>query len=125
MLSDSESASTDTRSDISFINRQTELRKLYREFRCAIDTINAPILPELGNDYDEYDEETQGFESDVALLVEEVNLMLSEIAEITSLLSRPRFARNNRVRYIKKQLDNLYRINANLKSRAEAVLDID
>lgn len=124
---DDQSMSTDLRSDVSFMNRQMELRRLYREFRSAIETINSVSQAEAPRPEDAEEEEYEhddAIDSDAELLLQEIELMQSETDEILSLISKPKFTRNRRVQHIKKQLIHLQRINASLKARAESLLDI-
>ena len=123
-----QTVSTDLRSDVSFMNRQMELRKLYREFRSAIDTINQVQATESSRDNSDNDvdqEDEDAVDNDVELILQEIELMQSETEEIISLISKPRFARNKRVQQIKKQLTHLQQVNDNLRVRAEALLDLD
>jgi hypothetical protein len=117
--------STEIASDISFMNRQKELRSLYRDFRSTIDTIQlAPPSP--GSEDDEYDEaeEPYGISNDLELLLGELEIMQTETDEIVALLGRPKFAKHMRVNSIRKQLHHLQTVNAHLRSRAEALLDV-
>ena len=124
---DDQSMSTDLRSDVSFMNRQMELRRLYREFRSAIETINNVSQIEAHHEDDSEEDEDEGqdtTDSDAELILQEIELMQSETDEILSLISKPKFARNRRVQHIRKQLIHLQRVNASLKARAESLLDI-
>lgn len=121
--------STDLRSDISFMNRQMELRRLYRDFKSAIDTINSVTPTETAVENSSADEEGQSdieedADSDIELIIQEIELMQSETEEIIDLISKAKFAKNKRVQSIKKQLNHLQRINDNLKARAEGLLDM-
>lgn len=121
--------STDLRSDISFMNRQMELRRLYRDFKSAIDTINSVTPTETAVENSSADEEGQSdieedADSDIELIIQEIELMQSETEEIIDLISKAKFAKNKRVQSIKKQLNHLQRINDNLKARAESLLDM-
>ena len=129
-----ESISTDLRSDISFMNRQKELRMLYRDFRSALDTFHsvspAPTKSTIVQSEDEEEEETeevitddQKLDNDLELIIQDIDLMVAETDEIISLISKPKFAKNPRVQSIKKQLTHLQRVNSNLRARAESMLD--
>lgn len=132
-----ESVSTDLRSDISFMNRQKELRMLYRDFRSALDTFHS-VSPnttrtttsivqedevEEDEDENEYDEEP--LNNDIELIIQDIDLMTAETEEILSLISKPKFRTNSRVQSIRKQLVHLQRVNSNLRARAESLLDND
>jgi hypothetical protein len=112
--------STDIRSDISFLNRQKELRSLYRDFRTAIDSVReaAPPRDDPGADEDEE-------QSDVDALLSEIEIMQTETDEILALISKPKFAKYGRVQSIKRQLQHLQSVNTNLRIRAEALLDVE
>lgn len=58
MEEDSITLSTDMRSDISFMNRQKELRNVYREFRAALDQIHSSIIDNETNKESPNEEET-------------------------------------------------------------------
>lgn len=130
--SDTPTISTDLRSDISFMNRQKELRTLYRDFRNVLQTITSlspkstPVSRNIGEDEeDDLDSSSDELENDVQLILNEIELMQSETDEIIQLLSKQKFAKNARVKTIKKQLTHLQRVNSNLKARAEALLDLE
>jgi hypothetical protein len=116
--------STDIRSDISFMNRQKKLRSLYRDFRTAIDSIRELSPPE-DPDAGASEEEEQSSAGDVDALLSEIELMQAETEEIIALISKPKFAKYPRVQSIKRQLQHLQSVNANLRSRAEALLDVE
>lgn len=128
-----ESISTDLRSDISFMNRQKELRMLYRDFRSALDTFQS-VSPnqtkvniiQQDEEEEEYeDDQEQSVESEVSLILQDLDLMMAETDEIISLISKPKFRQNPRVQSIRKQLTHLQRVNSNLRARAESLLDDD
>lgn len=128
-----ESISTDLRSDISFMNRQKELRMLYRDFRSALDTFQS-VSPnqtkvniiQQDEEEEEYEEDQeQSVESEVSLILQDLDLMMAETDEIISLISKPKFRQNPRVQSIRKQLTHLQRVNSNLRARAESLLDDD
>ena len=128
-----ESISTDLRSDISFMNRQKELRMLYRDFRTALDTFQSvspnqtkvSISQEVGEEEEyEYDQEND-INNQISLILQDLDLMMAETDEIISLISKPKFRQNPRVHSIRKQLTHLQRVNSNLRARAESLLDID
>lgn len=130
--SDTPTISTDLRSDISFMNRQKELRTLYRDFRNVLQTITSlspkstPVSRNIDEDEeDDLDSSSDELENDVQLILNEIELMQSETDEIIQLLSKQKFAKNARVKTIKKQLTHLQRVNSNLKARAEALLDLE
>lgn len=111
------------------MNRQMELRRLYRDFKSAIDTINSvsPTTEAAGeNSYDDEDENYSDDDNDgdIELIIQEIELMQSETEEIIDLISKAKFAKNRRVQSVKKQLNHLQRVNENLKARAEALLDM-
>lgn len=128
-----ESISTDLKSDISFMNRQKELRNLYRDFRSALDTfqsvspnqtkVNITQEVEEEEEY-EYDQEND-VNNEVALILQDLDLMMAETDEIISLISKPKFRQNPRVQSIRKQLTHLQRVNSNLRARAESLLDYE
>lgn len=126
-----ESISTDLRSDISFMNRQKELRMLYRDFRSALDTFQSVSPNQTKINIIQHDEEEEEYEedqnddNDVTLILQDLDLMMQETDEIISLISKPKFRQNPRVQSIKKQLTHLQRVNSNLRARAEALLDLD
>ena len=131
-LSDSQTISTDLRSDISFMNRQRELRALYCEFKEALDAVNNISLnqtkQELSQDSSDYEEEEEyeneeTNEDDIELIIQQIDLIQAETDEIFSLLSKPKFSHNKRVQKMKKQLNFLKVVNTNLKKRAELLLD--
>ena len=131
-----DSVSTDLRSDISFMNRQKELRMLSRDFRSALDTFHSvsppptkvSIVQEGEEEEDEYIEEDindQPLNNDADMILQEIDLMVAETDEIIALISNPKFRQNPRVQTIKKQLIHLQRVNSNLRARAEALRDIE
>lgn len=133
-----DSISTDLRSDISFMNRQKELRMLYRDFRSALDSFHsvspAPskttIVHEVEEEEEEYLEEDynqsyQPLNNDADLIIQEIDLMVAETDEIIGLISSPKFRQNPRIQTIKKQIIHLQRVNSNLRARAEALRNID
>lgn len=128
-----ESISTDLRSDISFMNRQKELRMLYRDFRSALDTFQSVTPNQTKINIIQHDEEEEEYEddqeqstsNDVALILQDLDLMMAETDEIISLISKPKFRQNPRVQSIRKQLTHLQRVNSNLRARAESLLDIE
>ena len=128
-----ESISTDLRSDISFMNRQKELRMLYRDFRSALDTFQSVTPNQTKINIIQHDEEEEEYEddqdqstnSDVSLILQDLDLMMAETEEIISLISKPKFRQNPRVQSIRKQLTHLQRVNSNLRARAESLLDIE
>lgn len=64
VIQDDASLSTDIKSDISFMNRQKELRNLYRDFRSAIDSIQQASATkdlELQNADEEEDENQEEY----------------------------------------------------------------
>jgi hypothetical protein len=127
-----ESISTDLRSDISFMNRQKELRTLYREFRSAMDDIHefasepAPTAPDEEGEEEETENSVPTRSNDeIEVILREIDLMQTETDELVELLSKPKFGKNPRIQSIKKQLIHLQRVNASLKRRAESLLDIE
>lgn len=132
-----ESISTDLRSDISFMNRQKELRMLYRDFRSALDsfhsvspsaTTQATIVHEVEEEEEEYLEEDLGdqpLNNDTDLIIQEIDLMVAETDEIIGLISSPKFRQNPRIQLIKKQIIHLQRVNSNLRARAEALRNLE
>jgi hypothetical protein len=128
-----ESISTDLRSDISFMNRQKELRTLYRDFRSAMDTIQQ-LSTEPAVHYVEEEDGEEDFAEprspgrepdDVELIIGEIDVLETETDEILALLAKPKLARNPRVKSIIKRLTHLQRINAALRRRAESLLDVE
>jgi hypothetical protein len=118
-----EETATDIQSDISFMNKQKELRSLYRDFRASIDTIRS-MSPTQGEE-DEPDGNTaESAGDDVESLLAEIEILQSETDEIVALINKPKFAKYGRVQSIKKQLKYLQTVNANLRTRAEALLDV-
>ena len=59
MEDDSLTMSTDMKSDISFMNRQKELRNVYREFRAALDNIHSSIDQDIQNEVTDQTPTTQ------------------------------------------------------------------
>jgi hypothetical protein len=125
-------AATDFRSDVCFMNRQKEIRTLYREFRSAMDTVKqiaagppAPISEE------EEQEEELGKPQicarpleDAVVILKEIVILETETAEIRELLSNPKLAQNRRVQAVKTRLRRLRRINSRLRRRAEALFNV-
>jgi hypothetical protein len=110
------------------MNRQKELRSLYRDFRSTIDTIRQLSPPRSvctgdadGNDTGSSD----GVADDIEALFAEIEALQTETDEIVAVITKPTFAKYPRVQSIKKQLHHLQTINANLRTRAEALLDVD
>jgi hypothetical protein len=120
---------TDIDSDISFMNRQKELRSLYRDFRASIDTIrtSSPSRDTAGADRpgDEEVIDSQNVTVEVESLLGEIEILQSETEEIIGLIDKPKFSKYPRVQSIKKQLRYLQTVNANLRTRAEALLDVE
>ena len=117
------SISTDIKSDISFMNRQKELRNLYRDFRSALDTIhsmNVSIDEEINEEEQEEEEIIIENEvpNDIDLILEEINLLETEISEILQLLSKPKLLKNSRVKSVNKQLNYVQQIISKLKKRS-------
>lgn len=139
---DDTSFSTDLRSDISFMNKQKELRNLYRDFRTAIDSIQSSTQQPNENDYSANDEEDikepndmenvvdnpsnsntyvdhDEFTEDVQILLQEIDMLDTETDEITRLLDKSKLARNPRVKPIRKQLAYIKEVFLKLRDRAE------
>lgn len=62
MEEDSMTISTDMKSDISFMNRQKELRNVYREFRAALDNIHSSIGQDDVNDQSNITQDTEKYQ---------------------------------------------------------------
>ena len=116
---DEQTFSTDLRSDISFMNRQMELRQLYRDFRSALDTFQTGSYQPTELDDDAPDETTS---SDTDLLLQEIRLIQSEAEEITSILAKMSNADKKRVKQLRSQVYLLQRIALSFRTRAEALL---
>jgi prefoldin subunit 5 len=111
------------------MNRQKELRSLYRDFRASIDTIRK-MSPSRAPSGHEEEEEVEAFivddvNGEVELLIGEIEILQSETDEIVALINKPKFAKYARVQSIKKQLHYLQTVNGNLRTRAEALLDVE
>lgn len=131
-----ESISTDLQSDISFMNRQKELRMLYRDFRSALDSFHStsPTPSKISINHETEEEEEECFEEDLNdqpmnndadLIIQEIDLMIAETDEIIELISKPKLRQNPRIQSIKKQIIHLQRVNSNLRARAEALRNVD
>ena len=116
---DEQTFSTDLRSDISFMNRQMELRQLYRDFRSALDTFQTGSYPPNELDDDALEETAS---SDTDLLLQEIRLIQSEAEEITSILAKLNHADKKRVKQLTSQVYLLQRIALSFRTRAEALL---
>ena len=117
---DEQTFSTDLRSDISFMNRQMELRQLYRDFRSALDTFQTGSYQPTELDDDDAPDETTS--SDTDLLLQEIRLIQSEAEEITSILAKMSNADKKRVKQLTSQVYLLQRIALSFRTRAEALL---
>ena len=117
---DEQTFSTDLRSDISFMNRQMELRQLYRDFRSALDTFQTGSYQPTELDDDDAPDETTS--SDTDLLLQEIRLIQSEAEEITSILAKMSNADKKRVKQLRSQVYLLQRIALSFRTRAEALL---
>jgi hypothetical protein len=113
---------TDIESDIAFMNQQKELRSLYRGFR---ETIHAIRQGSQENAAEASDDDSDGIRSDAKRLLSEITHMQKETDEIMRLVGRPKFAKYARVQRIKRQLLNFQKINASLRTRAEALVAVD
>jgi hypothetical protein len=117
-------SSTDIQSDISFMNRQKELRSLYRDFRSSIDSIRqmSPSKTLTSGDPEEDESNgSDGISDDSELLLGEIEIMQTETDEMVNLLTKSKFAKYPRVNSIRKQLHHLQTVNADLRTRAEAL----
>jgi hypothetical protein len=117
--------STEIQSDISFMNRQKELRSLYRDFRSTLDTLRQ-LSPPRGDNADADDTgSSDDATHDIESLLAEIEAMQTETDEIVGLIRKPQFSKYPRVQSIKKQLHHLQTINANLRTRAESLLEVE
>jgi hypothetical protein len=125
------SFSTDLKSDIAFMNKQKKLRAVYRDFRSAVECLqNGGSSPSGKDPGDSGDSDTgEGYseaesESEIDLIIQEIDLMQTETDEIIKLISNRKFSSNRRFLGMRKQLLHLKSVNANLIVRAESLLEI-
>lgn len=124
-MSDEETITTDVRSDLSLIRNQQELRKLYGEFRNAIDSVqNLSQIEEQSEVEFEEEEEDDGEEEldEVAGIEQEIEQMKLEIDDITKILSKKQFTKNSRVKTIRTQLIYLKQVLGSLSARVAVLI---
>jgi hypothetical protein len=127
-----QSMSTDLKSDIAFMNRQKELRAMYRDFQKAIGTVQATSPPEGEpepvkspkvkpvEDPDWSDES----DTDVETILEEIEAMEAETNQIYQFISGRRLLKDRRFDSLRRRLRHLSERNAALRERAESLLEL-
>jgi hypothetical protein len=122
---------TDMESEILFMNRQKELRSLSRDFRAKMMNLRQnsralspqttkPVADKNGPSVATLD----GGNNDAELLLGEIEMLESETGEIVTLMGNAQFAKLPRAGAVKKQLHYLQTVNAGLRKRVEALLEV-
>jgi hypothetical protein len=65
---------------------------------------------------------SNGISDDIELLLGEIEIMQTETEDIVALITKSKFAKYPRLQSIRKQLHHLQTVNANLRTRAEALI---
>lgn len=114
------SLSTDIKSDISFMNRQKELRNLYREFRTALESVNSLSISHVEEEQEEEElyEQIDDTPNNLDMIIQEIIILETETSEILSLISKKSLIKNPRVKSIRKQIEFVKGVIGGLKERA-------
>ena len=121
--------STEMKSDIAFLKRQKELRKLYNEFRDAMSEMQNEGMPAMMSDEETAETEEEESEpepepiknQEVFMILREIDGFQTEIKQLRSLCKKSNIPQRDTEK-VQTRLSQLSLIFESLRRRAEAQL---